>query len=149
MADSWEDIDKQQQSVKPAGLNPGASSFTFNPAVASWTPGGLAPAASAASGVFTVSFNWCIYFVLRSVSNKCHRDGTFESAARVAPPIFSAVVARQDKVLYLLQYSTAIVLVYVSRLRARAQCHSYVVMRDYVNGTTILMAAAGCAGTHE
>lgn len=45
MAESWEDIDKQPK--KTIGLNPGASSFNFNPAVASWTPGGDPPAPAA------------------------------------------------------------------------------------------------------
>lgn len=44
MADSWEDIDSKQPK-KAGGLNPAASSFNFNPAVASWSPGGAAPAA--------------------------------------------------------------------------------------------------------
>eukprot|EP00903_Cladosiphon_okamuranus_P018854 g17342.t1 len=39
MADSWEDIDSKQPK-KTSGLNPAASSFSFNPAVASWSPGG-------------------------------------------------------------------------------------------------------------
>lgn len=45
MADSWEDIDKQPKKAT-GGLNPAASSFSFNPQVASWAP----PAAAA--GVF-------------------------------------------------------------------------------------------------
>eukprot|EP00752_Nemacystus_decipiens_P012253 g10861.t1 len=46
MADSWEDIDSKQQPKKTGGLNPAASSFSFNPAVASWTPGGAATGAA-------------------------------------------------------------------------------------------------------
>lgn len=45
MADSWEDIDSKQQPKKTGGLNPAASSFNFNPAVASWSPGGAATGA--------------------------------------------------------------------------------------------------------
>lgn len=55
MADSWENADVQQtkKTGSSAGLNPGASEFTFNPSVAAWTPGGTsaaAPAAPAAPG---------------------------------------------------------------------------------------------------
>lgn len=52
MAESWEDIDKQTKK-SGGGLNPSAASFSFNPAVASWSPGGAAPApaAAAAAGV--------------------------------------------------------------------------------------------------
>lgn len=41
MADSWEDIDKQPKKAT-GGLNPAASSFSFNPQVASWAPPGAA-----------------------------------------------------------------------------------------------------------
>lgn len=40
MADSWEDIDKPKKS---SGLNPAATSFTFNPSVPSWTPSNFVP----------------------------------------------------------------------------------------------------------
>ncbi|CBJ48633.1 Sup35, eukaryotic translation termination factor eRF3 [Ectocarpus siliculosus] len=48
MAESWEDIDKQTKK-SGGGLNPAAASFSFNPAVASWSPGGAAPAPAAAA----------------------------------------------------------------------------------------------------
>lgn len=48
MAESWEDIDKQTKK-SGGGLNPAAASFSFNPAVASWNPGGAAPAPAAAA----------------------------------------------------------------------------------------------------
>lgn len=40
MADSWEDVDEQQQhpARSSSALNARASTFTFNPSVASWTP---------------------------------------------------------------------------------------------------------------
>lgn len=61
MADSWENADMQQtkKTGGSAALNPGASEFTFNPSVASWTPGGTpaaAPAAPAAPGTFSVPY---------------------------------------------------------------------------------------------
>ncbi|CAM9662077.1 unnamed protein product, partial [Ectocarpus fasciculatus] len=48
MAESWEDIDKQTKK-SGGGLNPSAASFSFNPAVASWSPGGAAAAPAAAA----------------------------------------------------------------------------------------------------
>lgn len=73
MADSWEDIDKQQQSTKPAGLNPAASSFTFNPAVASWSPGGPAPAA-AATGVLSLRYAQVLFPISVTVTEALDRS---------------------------------------------------------------------------
>lgn len=57
MADSWEDLDQQPhaqasaQRKAPAntGLNPNASSFSFNPSASSFTPPTFAPKAQTAS----------------------------------------------------------------------------------------------------
>lgn len=53
MADSWEDIDEQPHAQPPAehkapagGLNPNASSFSFNPSASTFTPS-FAPRAPA------------------------------------------------------------------------------------------------------
>ena len=57
MADSWEDLDQQPQAQASAqrkaatstGLNPNASSFSFNPSASSFTPPASAPKAQTAS----------------------------------------------------------------------------------------------------